>query len=60
MSKAIKVDMNNKDLFVTLEEAQLEESKESESLHGIYHSIEGSIYSYVEWFYDNDESAFEK
>jgi hypothetical protein len=44
-------------LFVSLEEAGLEEYVE-EPLHGQYHSSEGSIYSYTDWFYDNDDSAF--
>ena len=43
--------------FLTLEEAGLEEYTH-EHAHGIYHSNEGSIYSYTEWFYDNDEDAF--
>jgi hypothetical protein len=43
--------------FLTLEEAGLEEYVE-EPLHGQYYSNEGSIYSYTDWFYDGDESAF--
>jgi hypothetical protein len=43
--------------FLSLEEAGLEEYVE-EPLHGQYHSSEGSIYSYTDWFYDNDDSAF--
>lgn len=42
--------------FETLEEAGFEES--DESLHGNMLSSEGSIYSYTDWFYDNDQSAF--
>ena len=48
----------NDQRFETLESAGLEEDASSEPLHGIYHSTEGSIYSYTEWFYDGDESAF--
>ena len=44
-------------LLVSLEEAGLEEADDT-PLHGIYHSSEGSIYSYTDWFYDGDESAF--
>jgi hypothetical protein len=43
--------------FLSLEEAGLEEYVE-EPLHGQYHSNEGSIYSYTDWFYDGDDSAF--
>jgi hypothetical protein len=43
--------------FLSLEEAGLEEA-DCTPLHGIYYSNEGSIYSYTEWFYDGDESAF--
>ena len=43
--------------FISLEEAGLEEYVE-EPLHGQYHSSEGSIYSYTDWFYDGDDSAF--
>lgn len=46
------------DCFVTLEDAGFEESHDDEPLHGQYLSSEGSIYSYTDWFYDNDESAF--
>ena len=45
------------DLFISLEEAGLEEYIE-EPVHGQYLSNEGSIYSYTDWFYDGDESAF--
>lgn len=38
-------------LFITLEEAGLEESDEGHA-HGIFHSNEGSVYSYTEWYYD--------
>lgn len=43
-------------LIISLEEAGFEES--AESLHGQYYSSEGSIYSYTDWFYDDDDSAF--
>ena len=43
--------------FLSLEEAGLEEADDT-PLHGIYYSCEGSIYSYTDWFYDGDESAF--
>lgn len=43
--------------FLTLEEAGFEEEND-EPLHGQYFSNEGSIYSYTDWFYDGDESAF--
>jgi hypothetical protein len=43
--------------FLSLEEAGLEEEGD-EPLHGQYHSNEGSIYSYTDWFYDGDDSAF--
>jgi hypothetical protein len=42
--------------FETLEDAGLEEI--NEHAHGKQLSNEGSIYSYTDWFYDNDESAF--
>lgn len=44
--------------FVTLEDAGLEEDTSDEPVHGVFLSTAGSIYSYVEWFYDADESAF--
>jgi len=44
-------------LLISLEEAGLEEYIE-EPVHGQYLSNEGSIYSYTDWFYDGDESAF--
>lgn len=44
--------------FETLEDAGLEESTEDEPVHGQYLSTEGSIFSYTDWFYDGDESAF--
>lgn len=53
---SMRVDMNNLTRFVSLEEAGLEE--DDEHAHGIFHSNEGSIYSYTAWFYDGDESAF--
>lgn len=43
--------------FLSLEEAGLEEAND-EPLHGQYYSNEGSIYSYTDWFYDGDDSAF--
>lgn len=43
--------------MLTLEECGFEEPPQ-DNLHGIFTSVAGSIYSYVEWFYDNDESAF--
>jgi len=52
------ISMNDSQRFSTLEAAGLEEDASSEPLHGIYYSTEGSIYSYTEWFYDGDESAF--
>jgi hypothetical protein len=52
------ISMNDSQRFITLEAAGLEEDASSEPLHGIYYSTEGSIYSYTEWFYDGDESAF--
>lgn len=42
--------------MVSLVGAGLEE--DDEHAHGIFHSNEGSIYSYTAWFYDGDESAF--
>ena len=39
---------------ISLEEAGLEEGSESETVHGQYHSNEGSIYSYTAWFYEDD------
>lgn len=53
----MRVDMTNTDRFVSLEEAQMEE--ESEQNHGSHTSVSGSIYSYTDWFYDGDDSAFE-
>jgi hypothetical protein len=44
--------------FITLEVAGFEEDISDEPVHGVFLSTEGSIYSYVEWFYDADESAF--
>ena len=41
---------------VSLDATGVEET--DEPLHGIHHSNEGSIYSYTDWFYDSDESAF--
>jgi len=43
--------------FLSLEEAGFEEADDT-PLHGIYYSNEGSIYSYTDWFYDGDDSAF--
>jgi hypothetical protein len=44
--------------FETLEDAGFEESTDNDPVHGHYLSSEGSIYSYTDWFYDNDQSAF--
>lgn len=44
--------------FETLEGAGLEESTEDDPVHGQFLSNEGSVYSYTNWFYDRDESAF--
>ena len=44
--------------FTTLEDAGLEEDTSDEPVLGVFLSAEGSIYNYVEWFYDADESAF--
>lgn len=52
----MRVDMTNTDRFVSLEEAEYEE--ESEQMHGSHTSVSGSIYSYTDWFYDGDDSAF--
>ena len=30
----------------------------AEHAHGIFHSNEGSVYSYTDWFYDGDTDAF--
>lgn len=54
---AMKVSMNDQ-RFTTLEEAGLEEDTSDEPVHGQFLSTEGSIYSYTEWFYDADSSAF--
>jgi hypothetical protein len=53
----MRVDMTNTARFVSLEEAEYEE--ESEQMHGSHTSVSGSIYSYTDWFYDGDDSAFE-
>ncbi len=42
-------------LMVSLEEAGLEEYVH-EHAHGIYHSNEGSIYSYTDWFYEDADT----
>lgn len=55
----MRVDMNNTARFVSLEEIGLEEDNHDEPLHGVHHSADGSIYSYTDWFYDGDESAFQ-
>jgi len=58
---AMRVDMNNTDRFVSLDDAGLEECSSSDPLFG-YHDAagsNGSVYSYTSWFYDGDESAFE-
>ena len=44
--------------FITLEDAGFEEDISDEPVHGVFLSTEGSIYSYTNWFYDADESAF--
>jgi hypothetical protein len=44
-------------LMVSLSEAGYEEA-DSEPLYGVFLSTEGSIYSYTDWFYDGDTSAF--
>jgi hypothetical protein len=44
-------------LIVSLEEAGFEEEID-EPAHGTFHSNEGSIYSYTDWFYDGDDQAF--
>lgn len=42
---------------ISIEDERLEE--DDENLHGVFHSSLGSIYSYLEWFYDDDfETAF--
>jgi hypothetical protein len=53
----MRVDMTNTARFVSLEEAEYEE--EAEQMHGTHTSVSGSIYSYTDWFYDGDDSAFE-
>jgi DMSO/TMAO reductase YedYZ molybdopterin-dependent catalytic subunit len=53
----MRVDMTNTARFVSLEEAEYEE--EAEQMHGSHTSVSGSIYSYTDWFYDGDDSAFE-
>jgi len=53
----MRVDMTNTDRFISLEEAEYEE--ESEQMHGSHTSVSGRIYSYTDWFYDGDDSAFE-
>lgn len=53
----MRVDMTNTARFCSLEEAEYEE--ESEQYHGSHTSVSGSIYSYTDWFYDGDDSAFE-
>ena len=58
---AMRVDMNNTDRFVSLDDAGLEECSSSDPLFG-YHDAagsNGSVYSYTSWFYDGDASAFE-
>jgi hypothetical protein len=54
----MRVDMTNTARFVSLEEAEYEEA-EAEQCHGTHTSVSGSIYSYTDWFYDGDDSAFE-
>ena len=55
---AMRVDMSNTARFISLEEAEFEE-QEAEQCHGTHTSVSGSIYSYTDWFYDGDDSAFE-
>ncbi len=54
----MRVDMTQTTRFLSLYDAELEEDTSDEPVHGQYLSAEGSIYSYTEWFYDGDESAF--
>ena len=54
----MRVDMSNTPRFISLEEAEFEE-QEAEQCHGTHTSVSGSIYSYTDWFYDGDDSAFE-
>lgn len=54
----MRVDMSNTARFCSLEEAEFEE-QEAEQMHGTHTSVSGSIYSYTDWFYDGDDSAFE-
>jgi len=51
--------LDHPDCIVSLEEAGLEEPSE-QPLFGLMgaESTRHSIYSYVEWFYDGDTSAF--
>ncbi len=58
MSRAMRVDLNNQDRFISLQDAGLEEAHDNEPLFGQYLCSEGSVYSYTEWFYDGDDSAF--
>ena len=55
---AMRVDMSNTARFCSLEEEEFEE-QEAEQCHGTHTSVSGSIYSYTDWFYDGDDSAFE-
>jgi hypothetical protein len=55
---SMRVDMNNFTRFVSLEDAGLEEGSSDEPVHGQFLGNGGSIYSYTEWFYDGDDSAF--
>jgi len=55
----MRVDMNNTTRFVSIEEVGLEEDTHDEPTHGVHYCADGSIYSYTNWFYDGDESAFE-
>jgi hypothetical protein len=45
-------------LLVSLVDAGYEEDTSDEPLFGVFLGTEGSIYSYTEWFYDGDTSAF--
>jgi hypothetical protein len=55
---SMRVDMTQTTRFLSLYDAELEEDTSDEPVHGQYLSPEGSIYSYTNWFYDGDESAF--
>jgi hypothetical protein len=44
--------------FERLEPEDIGLEENDEPAHGIFRGNEGSIYSYTNWFYDGDESAF--